>query len=277
MINADKSSVLGTSTPKPALQSKVLKLNAPKTSAVALRQFQEAFGGYLRRQAHDDDDSALVPERVGRLYQELIFNSVANFPQQCFPICKRLLGERFDTLCRTFFQDYPLHSPYFTQINHDFVQFLESQPSLPDGIAELAHYEWVELLVDIDSDKEPIAVLASDGGDIALNPSLQNLHYGYAVQLMTFTSELADLQACETFLFMYRQSDDSVETMQTNALTHLLIDFMQHSDGVYASADELLGAFLASVGGEMNVSMTAFFAELLQELLTKQVLVKVNG
>ena len=274
MINTDQSNVLGASTPKPASKSNVLKFNAPKTSAVALRQFQEAFGGYLRRQAHDDDDSALVPERVGRLYQELIFNSVANFPQQCFPICKRLLGEQFDTLCRAFFQDYPLHSPYFTQINQDFVRFLESQPSLPEGVAELAHYEWVELLVDIDSDKKPIVVLASDEGDIALNPSLQNLHYGHAVHLMTPMSDLADLKACETFLLMYRRSDDSVETMQTNALTHLLIEFMQHSDVVYASADELLMTFLASIGGEMNASMTAFFAELLDELLVKQVLVK---
>lgn len=275
MINADQSNVLDVSTPKPASKSNVLKFNAPKTSAVALRQFQEAFGGYLRRQAHDDDDSALVPERVGRLYQELIFNSVANFPQQCFPICKRLLGEQFDTLCRAFFQDYPLHSPYFTQINQDFVRFLESQPSLPEGVAGLAHYEWVELLVDIDSDKKPIVVLASDEGDIALNPSLQNLHYGHVVHLMTPMSDLADLKACETFLLMYRRSDDSVETMQTNALTHLLIEFMQHSDVVYASADELLMTFLASIGGEMNASMTAFFAELLDELLVKQVLVKV--
>jgi hypothetical protein len=65
-----------------------------------------------------------------------------------------LLGEqRWRRLNRTFYRDWPLHTPWFREIPREFVRYLAEarhHASLcPAWLAELAHYEWAELAVDV--------------------------------------------------------------------------------------------------------------------------------
>ena len=63
-----------------------------------------------------------------------------------------MLGEvRWRRLCRRFLRDGALHTPWFREIPQEFVRFLAALPAvrLPRWLAELAHYEWAELAVDV--------------------------------------------------------------------------------------------------------------------------------
>lgn len=252
--------------------------NAPQ-----LAKFQAQFGDYLRKQTHNREDETLVPQRVGQLYQELIYNSVANFPKQCFVICQAMLGDEFDALCREFFRQERLHSPYFPDINRDFVAFIEAKVEagvLPAFFADLAHFEWIELAVDLLPDAAANAIFMHRARPIALNPTLQNLRYDYAVQAIDVETQPQEIYAEESYLVMYRNLDSVISTLQTNALTFLLIEFIQNAakqladdeSGVqYASVSALLGEFLPSVGLQNSEQMAGFAEELIDDLLTQQV------
>lgn len=260
------------------------------STAPNLLKFQQDFGYYLRKQTHDDSDDKMVPERVGRLYQELILNSVVTFPKQCFPICRAILGDKFDDLCQEFFANYSLHSPYFAEINHDFVGFLEqkieqqtrqkskrqtnkSDDYLPKYLDQLAHYEWVELAVDIlpNSSLKPLFYI--DDLALTINPTIENLAYEFAVH--EADEDSTDVQEIETFLVVYRGLDDGVHSTQINALTHLLVDFMLLCEIEFSNFYQLLETFLPSVGMQLDQTIMDFADELVQDLLQKEILLKM--
>lgn len=244
----------------------------------SLQKFCQSFGDYLR--AGQDDNG--VPSRVGRVYQELVFNNVMGFLNQCFPICKSILGEDWQRLGRCFFERYPTHSPYFSEIPMQFVDFLAKfdtpdaqsdwhRPKqedykllVPDYLAELAHYEWLELYVDTLPNLQPKQVMTG----VCLNPTLQNCYYRYAVHEID-TDGQATL--ADTFLAVLRY-DDEVGFVALNAMTHFLLEFMKNSERVFDDQDKLLRAFAASIGYDDVEGLLGFGDELFLMLKSQFIL-----
>ena len=217
---------------------------APKLTA-----FQNTFGAYLRRQVHTELD--VPPAREGQLYQSLIYNNLTTFVNQCFPICKAILDEQtWQALLQDFLENGEMHSPYFSEINEQFVQYLKEQNvidrfGLPAFFVELAHYEWVELYVDNLPNHEAVSFMHYQDHAIALNPSVQALHYAWAVQTVS-TKCLPD-NPSDTFLLVYRKFiDNKYQTafMSVSIPTLLLIGFIQENLGEqYADMSALFAAF----------------------------------
>lgn len=272
----------------------------------SLQDFQLAFGDYLRSQLHEEDNP--IPKRIGQLYQELIFNNLKGFINQCFPVCQTVMtAEQWKTLTLKFFQQGELTSPYFTEINKHFVDFLyelteENKLALnvPNYMPDLAHYEWVELMLDIYPNENVGNVLYShEGKSIVLNPDMQNLHYPWAVHHISANTK--PTEQTDTFLLVYRTPEHKIAFMETNALTHLLMDFMQQNSSaentvnatdkdtddsadkqksdtaMFANVTALLTAFFESM--EINVedqpNMLGFGKDLLNQLHEKNVLLMV--
>jgi uncharacterized protein len=67
---------------------------------------------------------------------------------------------------RAFIDQHRCHTPYFLEISQEFVQFLmqDYRPLASDPVflAEMAHYEWVELALDTDQEVLPDAVAVED-------------------------------------------------------------------------------------------------------------------
>ncbi|MFB6348941.1 DUF2063 domain-containing protein [Moraxella sp. ZJ142] len=225
-------------------------------NASNLQRFQGEFGDYIRRQAHSDDDTP--PSRVGQLYQRLIFNNISGFINQCFPICRQITDDdAWHRLLLEFIKYGQMHSPYFSEINQQFVDYLQdgeiiSQLNLPPFFAELAHYEWLELHVDNQPNTPPTAFLHHHGKSFGLNPSVQVVHYQWAVDKIG-PDYLPD-EPQETFVAVYRKAiaadanadngDDSVsfETafMSINLLGFIILTFIKECDKVYPNLDSLL-------------------------------------
>src|SRR5690606_2942297 len=73
-----------------------------------------------------------------------------------FPVIRRILvsdptGDRWGALVREFYRDHPARTPLFPRIAREFVDYLEGRAGSddPPWLAELAHYEWLELALQI--------------------------------------------------------------------------------------------------------------------------------
>ncbi|HRH77449.1 MAG TPA: putative DNA-binding domain-containing protein [Cellvibrionaceae bacterium] len=102
--------------------------------------------------------------RALHIYADLVYRNLAGFISQFFPVCSQVCAQTgyeqaWQALIRAFIAHHPSQTPYFLAIAEEFVQFVLSKPpalsALPAYIPELAHYEWVELALDIADSPQP--------------------------------------------------------------------------------------------------------------------------
>ncbi len=276
-----------------------------------LAMFQQSFGEYLRQQqrspdsesfnftstdsTHSDSTSiATISSRIGNLYQGLVFNNICGFLDRCFPVCQSLIDPtQWRHSCQQFFLQYHCHSPYFTEINQSFVEYL-SQPEvltlleLPPYFAELAHYEWIELKVDtycvdpnhphppstnLTSDQNPSDALSYIALNyITLNPSLQNLHYQWPVHRIS--PDFEPIAVEDSFYLVYRDTDHKVQFMTVNALTHALIEFIDTQPAIALTENKLTALmqdFCDHLGYQNHQLLVSFGLPLIHKLIQQQV------
>ena len=194
--------------------------------ALAFQEFQRDFGRHLRDPHHAPRPAGLPARRVAA-YNELLFNNICGFLDACFPVSRELLGEpRWRRLNRTFYRDWPLHTPWFREIPREFVRYLadaEIATARPRWLAELAHYEWAELAVDIMDaplpEHDPTGDLML--GRPVLNPARLDLSYNWPVHRIGTDYRPRRPQA--TQLVVYRDADLAVQFTEINPVTaHLL-------------------------------------------------------
>lgn len=257
----------------------------------SLKKFQNDFGDYLRSQRQNQSDS--VPNRVGKIYQELIFNNVCGFLNQCFPISKKILADDWKTLCLYFFQRYPTHSPYFSEIPMQFVEFLSQldddefdksnwldeldvshqkiRQIMPNYLPELAHYEWLELYVETLPNQNNLLILHHNVSYF-LNSSIQNAYYTYPVQHIT-ANTAKQIEPQDTCLVVLRY-DEKVKFVEVNALTHLFLDFLQNNQNVYQNQENLMRDFAKSIDYADVDGLINFKDDLFTMLVNEKIFLK---
>ena len=190
------------------------------------QHFQRSFGHHLR-DPHHAPRPAGVSSRGCAVYQELVFNNLCGFLDACFPVSRQLLGEvRWRRLNRTFLRDWPQHSPWFRDIPQAFTRYLAegtiAQP-LPRWLADLAHYEWTELVVDTLDCTAPPA--ASEGDlmqrPVRVNPAMRLVRYDWPVHLIG--EDYRPRRPQPTTLAVYRGRDLTIRFTELNPLTLRLL------------------------------------------------------
>lgn len=114
---------------------------------------QQALTRYLRDPEHQTPPTDMNAARV-EVYRDLVFNNVSQLLSGTFPVLIRIIGEpRWRLLVRGFLRDWRAHTPKFAEIAGEFIEFLAAQPQVlqegqwPAFLLELAHYEWVEMVL----------------------------------------------------------------------------------------------------------------------------------
>lgn len=189
--------------------------------------FQRAFARHIRDPRRAPRPAG-VPARRMAVYNELLFNNITGFLDSCFPVCRTLLGDRrWRRLNRSFFRDWPARTPWFRDIPHEFLNYLNGgnlgQP-LPAWLPDLAHYEWAELALDIleapPPPHNPDGDLMQD--NIALNPALFNLHYDWPVHHIG--PNYRPRKPRSTHLIVFRDADEHVQFVEATAVTARLVE-----------------------------------------------------
>ena len=167
-----------------------------------------------------------------QIYQDLVYNNIEGFLTSGFPVVHSLYNEAdWRALVRSFMQDQRCHSPYFLEISQEFLQFLMQDHTLrpcdPPFLAELAHYEWVELALDV-SEEELVPSAAPTNlldGIPHLSPLAWSLGYHYPVHHIGASSEWPE--AAPTYLVVYRDGSDSVRFMEVSAGSARLLELIR--------------------------------------------------
>lgn len=224
-------------------------MHAPEAPA-RLRAQQLALTRHLR-----DPQAQPAPEGVEdrrlAVYRELLFNNVASLLAGNFPVIRTLLDDdAWHALVRAFFRDHRCQTPLFPELGREFLRFLESRDTLdPPFLAELAHYEWVELALQI---SEATVPSHDPDGDLLdarplLSPLAWPLAYAWPVHRIGPEYRPASAPDSPTLLLVRRDADGTVRFSELSPLAFRLLQRIEESPQLHGRAQLLALATEAGV------------------------------
>lgn len=237
-----------------------------------LRQFQLGFGRYLRDPAAETLPPGIPPRRA-RIYEELLFNNLCGFINKCFPVCRSVIdAARWQDLCRKFFRDWRSQTPIFSATPGEFLVYLEQvQAQFPPWFYSLAHYEWIELGLDVFDervDERELATLSEPvPGTITVRPEVCNLSYDWPVHRICRDYQ-PEAQA-QTFLVVLRTAGQQINFIEINAATSMLIDLVRQTP---LSRAAIAIALSQRFNRELNSGFAGFCDQIIDALIEQQVL-----
>lgn len=243
-------------------------LAAPKS----LQQFQHNYGRYLRDpKSHPRPNG--IPKRRSQVYEELLFNNVCSFIDKCFPVAKSMVPEKkWRRLCRIFYRDWRCDDPIFSTIPFEFVQFINQSEitlPLPAWFAELLHYEWTELEVDMDPACEnPFSYGDYAPSVIAVNGTLRVLNYQWPVhKICPNYRPRKPQQFCS---LVFRNLHLQVKFIEVNPMTAYLVQAIQNANGDNKIA--LLNALATQLKWPVAAEFIDFGCKIIQDLSQQEAL-----
>jgi hypothetical protein len=220
------------------------------------KTLQYEFATHLRNPAQSPAPAGIEDRRM-QVYRDLFYNNVEGFISGGYPVLRSLTSdEKWYRMVRDFFSSYRCQSPYFLEISQEFLNYLQNhrvseQDDLP-FMLELAHYEWVELAADTDSDDIPSTGFNPDGnllqGRPLVSPLAYVVSYQFPVHLIGPNYIPAQPPASPTFLIVFRTVGNDVKFMEINAVTaQLLLLLEQHPEFTGLDAIECIASELKHI------------------------------
>lgn len=217
-----------------------------------------------------------IEDRRLAIYRDLLFNNIENLLGGNFPVIRKTLGQtRWLALVRDFYRDHRSQTPLFPEIAREFLRYLESFPQLdPPFLGELAHYEWVELALQI-SEASIEDVAHEPHGDLldgrpALSPLAWPLAYQWPVQRLGPQFQPEAPPAVPTLLLLRRQADGNVRFSELSPLAFRLLDRLTEHRGL--SGREQLQALAQEAGVPADDAFIAQGRQLLEQMRTSGVI-----
>lgn len=230
-----------------------------------LREAQLDMARFLRDPAGEKPPADIEPRRL-QIYRDLVYRNIEGFISSAFPILRSLYADdAWGSLVREFILQHRCKTPLFLQISEEFLSFMSArEPNVQRPFeAELAHYEWLELAVDVaEGDVPPVVQLDSPDAQYAsVSPAAQLGSYQFPVHRIgpSFQPETA---SDPTFLLVYRDREQRVQFMELSAGSARLIYEMQK--GERESILALLGR-MAEAWGMEPVAVREFGLQQLQD------------
>ncbi|GAA5445797.1 hypothetical protein Misp06_04002 [Microbulbifer sp. NBRC 101763] len=213
-----------------------------------------------------------IEDRRLAIYRDLIYNNIESFISSGFPVLRSLYSDEFwHAMVRDFVHHHTSSSPYFLQISEEFLTYLQNERGQREGdppfLLELAHYEWVELALDVSTAEIPANL--SREGDIlgsvpVVSPLVWSLSYRYPVHRIGPVFQPQEPDETPTFLLVYRDRSDEVNFMEINAVTARLLQLASEES---VTGEQLLAQIAAELPQVDTSTLRSFGVELLQKLL----------
>jgi hypothetical protein len=243
-----------------------------------LFQQQNTLGRYLRDPDHCAPPAGMDVARA-QVYRDLIFANLSSLLSGTFAVLIKILGdERWCSLVRTFLRDYRARTPKFGEIAREFVEFLAAEPQAlnhgpwPPFMVELAHYEWIEMVLQ-QSEAEPLA--PCDAGllldrPLQVSPLAWPLAYAWPVHLVGPDYQPEAIPAQPTLLLVRRAEDWSVRFSELSPLAWRLLQRIGELPEL--SGREQLEGLAVEAGAAGSQAFMDSGAALLQQMEGERVL-----
>lgn len=226
-----------------------------------------ALAAYIRDPAHSPPPVGIEARRLA-VYRELFFNNVESLLAGNFPVIQQILsGDRWMALVRAFYRDHGARTPLFTELPREFLRYLEARATTLDGseapdppwLAPLAHYEWVELALQISELREDLIAHDPHGdllsGRPLVSPLAWPLEYVWPVHLIG-PGNLPDAPpGTPTWLLLQRDAAGVVHFQLLSALTYRLLQRLDEFPAVDGRAQ------LQALAAEAQAPSVARFME----------------
>lgn len=234
-----------------------------------LREQQLELTRHLRDPQHVPAPPGIEDRRLA-IYRELLANNIESLLAGNFPVIRRTLGAaRWQALVRDFYRDHRSQTPLFPEIAREFLRYLESLPELdPPFLRELAHYEWVELALQI-SEARIEDVAHDPHGDLlarapVVSPLAWPLAYRWPVHWLGPDCQPAAPPDAVTCLLLRREADGNVRFSELSALAYRLLTLLEEQP--QASGREQLLALAQEAGIPADDTFLAQGRELLEQM-----------
>ncbi len=213
-----------------------------------------------------------IEDRRLAIYRDLLYNNIESLLSANFPVIRKTLADaQWHALVRAFLADHRCRTPLFTEIGREFIRFLESRQredsADPPWLAELAHYEWVELALQISDETLPPHDPRGDllQGRPQVSPFAWALAYRWPVQRIGPSHRPEHAPAAPTLLLVRRDRDGDVRFAEISPLVYRLLELLG-DPGEY-SGHEALARLAAEAGAADTEAFEREGATMLRHLL----------
>ena len=237
------------------------------------QRYQQAFTAHIRNPDVHKKPAGVVPARMA-VYRDAVFNNISESVSVCFPVCRAAIGKRaWRALVKDFVRNHAAQSPIFREIPQQFLDFLNTQTLQYAFLAELAHYEWVELEVSVHS-TDPVDLskeidLLSERP--VLVPAHKLLEYNYAVHKIA-KGKLPKIPQ-KTYLLVFRNSEFEVKFIELNPTTFQLLQLIEKNE---LTGKQALIYLADSIEHPSVNAVITFGAEILSDLANQQAIIGSN-
>lgn len=234
--------------------------------ADALRVQQYALARHVRDPGVNPPPPGIEDRRLA-IYRDLFFNSIEGLLAGNFPVIRRTLGDdAWRALVRRFYADHRCRTPLFTEIAREFVQFLEGRDDVPPWLHELAHYEWVELALQISDERMPPHDPDGDllAGRPVLSPHAWALAYAWPVQKIGPEFQPDTPPEAPTLLLVRRDQAGDIHFSELSPLVFRMLQLLGEADT--ASGRAALDTLAAEAGSQETSAFLRDGAAMLQRL-----------
>ncbi|ALN83097.1 DNA-binding domain-containing protein [Lysobacter antibioticus] len=242
-----------------------------------LRAQQFELTRHLRDPQASPAPGGLEDRRLG-IYRDLLFNNIEGLLASNFPVISRVLGDQhWSRMVRDFYRDHRCRTPLFAEIAREFMRYLEHRNNAADPafLSELAHYEWVELALQLsEAQAQNDAANVTDADLLEHAPQLSPLAWplAYAWPVHRIGPGFVPERAPEapTLLLLRREPDGGVRFSELTLLTYRLIERI--GEAPQLSARQQLSALAAEAGSEDVAAFLAHGSDLLRRMRASAVI-----
>ncbi|KAF1718699.1 DUF2063 domain-containing protein [Pseudoxanthomonas yeongjuensis] len=234
-----------------------------------LREQQFQMAAHLRDPGVNPPPPGIEDRRLA-IYRELFFNNIEGLLAGNFPVIRKTLGEQcWRKLVRGFYAHHRSHTPLFAEIGREFIRFLQERAQAgtddPPWLAEMAHYEWVELGLQINDDEVPAH--QADGvllaGIPVLSPTAWALAYTWPVPHIGPDYQPTTPPEAPTLVLVRRDRQYEIRFAEISPLVYRLIEILRGGELSGRQALEQLAreAGVADPGSGPGQALPAFIEQ----------------
>jgi uncharacterized protein len=249
----------------------------------SFKEIQHVFTQHMRDPENHPAPIGIEDRRIN-VYRELVYNNIQSFIANSFPVLRKVLSDdQWHEMLRDYVNHHKSHTPLFPKMPQEFLQYLEHErgehsEDLP-YLLELAHYEWIETALSIDTREIDFNVVVQDGdlleGVPVMNPISIALAYIWPVHEIS-PDNLPDTPPTEkTYIVVYRKINYEVGFMVLNPVSAKLIEELTNNDN--RSGREILVSIAQELNHPNPDAVINGGLEIMQEFLEKNILLGVKN
>lgn len=257
-----------------AKQSPVGAQAVDPLAPAALVGLQRSFAAHLRHPGENPAPAGIESRRMG-IYADLVYRNIESFLSGGFPVTRKLHGDSgWHDLVRGFVARHVSHTPYFTQIGAEFLEYLaqdaQVQQQAPGFLLQLAQYEWAETALFLSADELPPGLPAWPGDDElarmhpVLSPLAWPLVFNYPVHQIGPGNEPDSPSPEPVCLVVYRNAAQQVAFVQLDLFAARMLELVEELAGQSDS-----GSLVEALGREIPGMQAAQLRETVFQALAR--------